>query len=38
MEEIERAFEGTTSILFGKKLSNMQKYGEWLERLSLIHI
>ena len=32
MEEIEKAFEQTSEILFGKKLGSMRAYEAWLER------
>ena len=32
MEEIEKAFEQTAEILFGKKLGSMSTYETWLER------
>lgn len=31
MKEIEKAFSATTSVLFGKPLSGIEKYGNWLK-------
>jgi hypothetical protein len=32
MTEIEKGFESATNILFGKKISNLHEYREWLEQ------